>query len=171
MISRRSSVILHAATRERLQRSVQVFTERAQILIQHPEAGTLLDELREGGWHKLIYRRWKNYRCPSRAVATATRLWVAGALALSAVLVSQLRKRSRAGGEDSRVCSSFAKATADRKLLVVSDSELSRAEQPRATPPKRRMIGSISRGRTLLSLFPTAHPACLYYVQRRCEAR
>ena len=33
--------------------------ERAQILLQHPEAGTLLDELREGGWHKLIYRRWK----------------------------------------------------------------------------------------------------------------
>ena len=33
--------------------------DRAQILIQHPEAGTILDELREGGWHKLIFRRWK----------------------------------------------------------------------------------------------------------------
>ena len=33
--------------------------ERAQILIQHPEAGTLLDELRDRGWHKLIFRRWK----------------------------------------------------------------------------------------------------------------
>ena len=33
--------------------------ERAQILLQHPEAGTILDELGEGGWHKLIYRRWK----------------------------------------------------------------------------------------------------------------
>ena len=22
-------------------------------------AGTILDELREGGWHKLIFRRWK----------------------------------------------------------------------------------------------------------------
>ena len=33
--------------------------EHAQILIQHPEAGTLLDELRDRGWHKLIYRRWK----------------------------------------------------------------------------------------------------------------
>jgi len=33
--------------------------ERAQILIQHPEAGTILDELRDGDWRKLIYRRWK----------------------------------------------------------------------------------------------------------------
>jgi plasmid stabilization system protein ParE len=33
--------------------------ERAQILLQHPEAGTVLDELREGGWRKLIFRRWK----------------------------------------------------------------------------------------------------------------
>jgi plasmid stabilization system protein ParE len=33
--------------------------ERAQILIEHPDAGTLLDELRQDGWHKLIYRRWK----------------------------------------------------------------------------------------------------------------
>jgi plasmid stabilization system protein ParE len=33
--------------------------ERAQTLIQHPEAGTTLDELRDGGWRKLIYRRWK----------------------------------------------------------------------------------------------------------------
>jgi plasmid stabilization system protein ParE len=33
--------------------------ERVQILLQHPEAETILDELREGGWHKLIFRRWK----------------------------------------------------------------------------------------------------------------
>jgi plasmid stabilization system protein ParE len=33
--------------------------ERAQILLQHPEAGTTLEELSEGGWRKLIYRRWK----------------------------------------------------------------------------------------------------------------
>ena len=33
--------------------------DRAQILLRHPEAGTILDELRDGGWHKLIYRRWK----------------------------------------------------------------------------------------------------------------
>jgi len=33
--------------------------DRAQILLQHPDAGTILDELREGGWRKLIFRRWK----------------------------------------------------------------------------------------------------------------
>lgn len=33
--------------------------DRAQILLEHPEAGTVLDELREGGWRKLIFRRWK----------------------------------------------------------------------------------------------------------------
>ena len=33
--------------------------DRAQILLEHPEAGSILDELREGGWRKLIYRRWK----------------------------------------------------------------------------------------------------------------
>jgi plasmid stabilization system protein ParE len=33
--------------------------ERAQILLQHPEAGSPLDELRDGGWRKLVYRRWK----------------------------------------------------------------------------------------------------------------
>ena len=33
--------------------------DRAQILLQHPGAGTKLEELREGDWHKLIYRRWK----------------------------------------------------------------------------------------------------------------
>src|SRR6266705_769865 len=32
--------------------------DRAQILLQHPEAGTILDELREGGWRKLIFQRW-----------------------------------------------------------------------------------------------------------------
>ena len=33
--------------------------DRAQILLKHPEAGTILDELRQGGWRKLIFRRWK----------------------------------------------------------------------------------------------------------------
>jgi plasmid stabilization system protein ParE len=33
--------------------------DRAQILLEHPEAGTVLGELREGGWRKLVYRRWK----------------------------------------------------------------------------------------------------------------
>ena len=33
--------------------------ERVQILLQHPEVGTVLDELRETSWRKLIFRRWK----------------------------------------------------------------------------------------------------------------
>jgi plasmid stabilization system protein ParE len=33
--------------------------DRAQILLGNPEVGSVLDELREGGWRKLIYRRWK----------------------------------------------------------------------------------------------------------------
>ena len=33
--------------------------DRAQSLLEHPEVGTILDELREGGWRKLIFRRWK----------------------------------------------------------------------------------------------------------------
>jgi plasmid stabilization system protein ParE len=33
--------------------------ERAQILLQNPEAGTVLDELPGGVWRKLIFRRWK----------------------------------------------------------------------------------------------------------------
>ncbi|MDP9005013.1 MAG: type II toxin-antitoxin system RelE/ParE family toxin [Verrucomicrobiota bacterium] len=35
--------------------------DRAQILLEHPEAGTILDELRDGGWRKLIFRRWKSF--------------------------------------------------------------------------------------------------------------
>lgn len=33
--------------------------DRVQILQQNPEAGSILDELRAGGWRKLVYRRWK----------------------------------------------------------------------------------------------------------------
>lgn len=33
--------------------------DRVQILQQNPEAGSILDELRAGGWRKLIFRRWK----------------------------------------------------------------------------------------------------------------
>ena len=32
---------------------------RAQVLLTHPESGTFLGKLRDGGWRKLIYRRWK----------------------------------------------------------------------------------------------------------------
>ena len=33
--------------------------DRAQILLQHPDVGSRLEELREAGWRKLIFRRWK----------------------------------------------------------------------------------------------------------------
>lgn len=33
--------------------------ERVEILQQNPEAGSILNELRSGGWRKLISRRWK----------------------------------------------------------------------------------------------------------------
>lgn len=33
--------------------------DRVQILLVHPEAGSVLEELRQAGWRKLIYRRWK----------------------------------------------------------------------------------------------------------------
>jgi plasmid stabilization system protein ParE len=33
--------------------------DRVQILVEHPEAGSALVELRSGGWRKLIFRRWK----------------------------------------------------------------------------------------------------------------
>jgi plasmid stabilization system protein ParE len=51
--------------------------DRAQILLQHPEAGTVLDELREGGWRKLIFRRWKIvYRIRGDAIIIG-RIWPA----------------------------------------------------------------------------------------------
>jgi plasmid stabilization system protein ParE len=33
--------------------------DRVQILQQNPEAGSILNELRTGGWRKLLFRRWK----------------------------------------------------------------------------------------------------------------
>ena len=33
--------------------------DRVQILQENPQAGSILDELRAGGWRKLIFRRWK----------------------------------------------------------------------------------------------------------------
>jgi plasmid stabilization system protein ParE len=51
--------------------------DRAQILIQHPEAGTILDELREGGWRKLIFRRWKIVYTIRGDVIIVGRVWPA----------------------------------------------------------------------------------------------
>lgn len=50
---------------------------RAQILIAHPEVGTFLDELRDGGWRKLIYRRWKLIYTIRNETIIVGRVWPA----------------------------------------------------------------------------------------------
>lgn len=51
--------------------------ERAQILLNQPEAGTVLTELREGQWRKLVYRRWKiTYRVLDELIIIG-RVWPA----------------------------------------------------------------------------------------------
>ena len=62
----RASADIEAIVRYIARRNPQAATSiglgiynRAQLLLTHPQAGTLLDELRDGGWRKLIFRRWK----------------------------------------------------------------------------------------------------------------
>ena len=62
----RASADIEAIVRYIARRNPQAATSiglgiyrRAQLLLTHPHAGTLLDELRDGGWRKLIVRRWK----------------------------------------------------------------------------------------------------------------
>ena len=52
---------------------------RAQILLQHPESGTVLDELRTEGWRKLIYRRWKIVYKIADELIIIGRVWPAAA--------------------------------------------------------------------------------------------
>jgi plasmid stabilization system protein ParE len=51
--------------------------DRAQILLEHPDAGTILDELREGDWRKLIFRRWKIVYTIRGDVIIIGRVWPA----------------------------------------------------------------------------------------------
>lgn len=51
--------------------------DRTQILLQHPEAGTFLEELREEGWRKLIYRRWKIVYTVRNEAIIIGRVWPA----------------------------------------------------------------------------------------------
>jgi len=51
--------------------------ERTQILLEHPEAGTILDELREGDWRKLVFRRWKIVYTIRGDVIIVGRVWPA----------------------------------------------------------------------------------------------
>lgn len=50
---------------------------RAQLLLGHPEIGTVLGELRSGGWRKLIYRRWKIVYMVKGNVIIIGRVWPA----------------------------------------------------------------------------------------------
>lgn len=50
---------------------------RVQILLGNPEAGSVLDELREGGWRKLIYRRWKIINTVRESALIVGRVWPA----------------------------------------------------------------------------------------------
>jgi len=51
--------------------------ERAQILVQHPEAGPILPEKEYAQWRKLIFRSWKiAYRIDRQAKAVyVIRVW------------------------------------------------------------------------------------------------
>jgi plasmid stabilization system protein ParE len=51
--------------------------DRVQILLQQPEAGSLLDELRDAGWRKLIFRRWKIVYSVRGAKIVVGRVWPA----------------------------------------------------------------------------------------------
>jgi plasmid stabilization system protein ParE len=51
--------------------------DRAQILLEHGEAGSILDELRDGGWRKLIFRRWKIVYTIRQNAIIIGRIWPA----------------------------------------------------------------------------------------------
>ena len=51
--------------------------DRVQILLTHPQAVTFLDELRDAGWRKLIYRRWKIIYTIREEVVIIGRVWPA----------------------------------------------------------------------------------------------
>jgi plasmid stabilization system protein ParE len=51
--------------------------ERVQILLGNPESGSVLDELRDGGWRKLIYRRWKIIYTVRDSALIVGRVWPA----------------------------------------------------------------------------------------------
>jgi toxin ParE1/3/4 len=51
---------------------------RAQILLQHPELGSFLEELRIRGWRKLLFQRWKIvYRVEDDSTIVIGRVWPA----------------------------------------------------------------------------------------------
>ena len=51
--------------------------DRVQILWDNPEAGSVLDELRDEGWQKLIYRNWKIIYTYRKPIIIVGRVWPA----------------------------------------------------------------------------------------------
>lgn len=51
--------------------------DRVQILQENPEAGSILNELRSGGWRKLIFRRWKIIYTIREGTIIIGRVWPA----------------------------------------------------------------------------------------------
>lgn len=50
---------------------------RAQLLLAHPQAGSFPDELRDRGWRKLIFRRWKIIYTLREETIIVGRVWPA----------------------------------------------------------------------------------------------
>ena len=50
---------------------------RAQILLEQPGAGSILDELREDGWRKLVHRRWMIIYTVRGGAVIVGRVWPA----------------------------------------------------------------------------------------------
>lgn len=80
----RASADIEAIVRYIARRNPQAATSiglgiynRAQLLLTHPQAGSVLDELRDGGWRKLIYRRWKIIYTIRDEIVIVGRVWPA----------------------------------------------------------------------------------------------
>ena len=51
--------------------------DRVQILLENPEAGSILNELRAGGWRKLLFRRWRIIYTIREEAIIVGRVWPA----------------------------------------------------------------------------------------------
>ena len=73
-------IVRYIALRDGSQAARQIgfgIYNRAQILVHHPEAGSVLPEKQDSGWRKLIFKSWKiAYRIDREAkVVYVVRVW------------------------------------------------------------------------------------------------
>ena len=73
-------IVRYIALRDGSQAARQIgfgIYNRAQILVRHPEAGSVLPEKQDSGWRKLIFKSWKiAYRIDREAkVVYVVRVW------------------------------------------------------------------------------------------------